>query len=102
MADRLIKKSTEYLTFSGSATQTITIASNYTASVKFLDLSAIAATAVTVMIGLVPVWKGTTNVSPVQLKFGEGRGSGVAGDNITIQSDGAIEIFVGVFQTISD
>ena len=101
MADREILKSVEYLSFSGSATQTISIASNYTALVQFLDLSSASAVTVDVKAGITQVWKGTTNDAPIQLNFGEGRGSGVLGDDITVQCGGAIEVFVGVKQVLS-
>jgi len=102
MADRFIDRSTEYLSFSGSGTQSISVASNYTALVQFLDLSAPSAANITAKVGTLEVWKGITADFPIQLSFGEGRGNGVAGDNISIISDAAIEVFVGVKKVRAD
>lgn len=93
-----IAKSIHHLSFSGSGTQTISIDSNHAGLVTFLDLSAAATRSGDITVGSNQVWKGWFSTTPVQLRFGLGRGSGEAGDDVSVTVDGACEIFLGLRQ----
>lgn len=95
-----VSEQTEHLTFAIAETQTITIVPPYFANVMFLDISAPGLRLVDIKVGTTQVWKGWVDTTPVSLPFGKkGRGSGINGDNITVETNGATEIFVGVRQS---
>jgi hypothetical protein len=86
-----------YQTFPGAQTNTIAMDATHSALIDWIDIYTAAAVVMDLKVGATQVGKGTiaTENSPVQLRFGKGRGSGVAGDDITIQMDGACETFIG-------
>ena len=86
-----------HLNFTGAETKTITVDANHAAKIQYLEIFVAAARVCEVKVGSTVVAKGTiaAEASPAVLRYGKGQGSGVFGDNITVQMDGACEVFIG-------
>lgn len=82
--------------FVAAGSDTISIPSTHFAQVRFMDIGSANLCNFTVMSGATyQVIKGSIEANTIQLKFGEGRGSGGADDDIVITVDAACSVSIG-------
>ena len=91
-----------HLTFDGNNPQTISpISSEYFIKLVYADIYTTASTIISAIIGSYTIFDGTVgNISPVQLKFGEGQGSCVAGEALVIDASVACTIDIGIINVL--
>jgi len=96
----------EHMDFSGSGTKTITVDSDEYINFYQLDISIDNDTTIEVTIGSQIVFHGNmiATAAPVQLffiDFGNGRGTGVKGDNLNVALGDSGHVFV-VYKKINE
>lgn len=85
----------DHINFTGAGTHVINcVHDNTKLYVFFADLYANGVT-LTISVGTTQITGGAITVSPVQLNFGAGRGSGINGESISITVTGACDVYLG-------
>lgn len=95
---RFINDSLNHMHFAGAGNDTIAIDTDHAVKVMYLDVSAPVLAQITVQVGATTIWVGTVATTPVQLTFGGGRGTGNAGDDVTVTVTAACDVFLGIKQ----
>ena len=89
----------DHLNFSGSGIQTVAVGADEFINIFQVDISIAVDTIVTIKIGTKIIFTGSLSASsaPIQLffyDFGNGRGSGEKGDDLTVELGESGDVFV--------